>query len=1186
MSLLSLLLRNLTFHWRGNLAVLLGTIVGAAVLSGALLVGDSLRGSLRERTEKQLNGVNNVLIGSRFIRETIPGLDEIERNDNTSTLIPAIVLQAAVTSDKSEKPGRIGKANIYATRGWPTNDQVLAGSEAKAILSPIVAKNLGVSTGDRIRINVQKVSAIPRSSVLGRRKTQDATRTMTVTVEKILSEADSASLFSLNPSPQAPLNIYLPLGYVQSALDQPGRVNAFFHIGKMTNAQLNHAATELIGLEDWGLSVEVHGKDENEYLSVESKQLLLEPSVVESVKEAAIASDLRFAPTLVYLINRMTAANGPTPPVSISGLLTGASSRLGEIPYSIVAALDPTLPAPLGPFMTDPSRPLGDDEIVLVDWSTPTLLGAEVGKPIALTYFKPEIEGRIDEATATFRLRELVPLSGAVDDRNLTPPFPGITDRKSLTSGGVDGWDPPFPYEPTWVGPRDEGFWNKYNTTPKAFITLAAGQKLWGSRFGDITSIRLAPKRAGKAMEQLQQEFASRLSSFLKPELAGLAFEPIRERLQAAGKGSTDFGILFLAFSFFLILAALMLVALLFRLNLDRRAGEFGLLLATGFSPGQVRRMLLREGLILAVVGTLIGLSGATFYAGGMIHLLVALWPTPGVETFLSLHVTWLSLGIGFFSAVIMSQLAILWAVRVLKKLSPSALLNGQTTPPPDPSRPLSENRWSRRLAAGSLVVAIGLAVSAPSMPPGEAQAGTFFGSGAMLLTCGLSLLWAWMKRDRPSSLHGHGDSALISLGTRNATRNPTRSLLTAALLAFAAFLLVAVESFRRQPEKDFAKKTGGSGGFPLIAESDIPIFLDFARQKDHEEGPERDAVEDREDVVEQLQRYYQSNPQALGGKSMDEKVDEVRQGLASIEVYPFRRKGGDDASCLNLYQATRPRILGVPDSLIHRGGFQFVSYLDTPSNEDNPWTLLNREPDPKKPIPMFVEQNTAMWMLKKGLGDVIELPDGSGEVVPFQIVGLLKDSVFQSEILISDQQFRLRFPRQEGYSVFLIDPKAQPIEVVEEWLAEGLAPYGLTLEKSRDRLAAYLAVVNTYLTTFQLLGGFGLLLGVLGLSVVLLRSIWERRSELALLRAVGYSGGNLNRVVLSENLLLLIVGLGSGIISALAAVAPHLLSGNQIPWSRLSLMLGLVLAVGIIITLVTVRASLRTSIVPALRKE
>ena len=81
--------------------------------------------------------------------------------------------------------------------------------------------------------------------------------------------------------------------------------------------------------------------------------------------------------------------------------------------------------------------------------------------------------------------------------------------------------------------------------------------------------------------------------------------------------------------------------------------------------------------------------------------------------------------------------------------------------------------------------------------------------------------------------MHSHvhpGDAmALTRLGVRNAARNPTRSLLTAALIASAAFLLVAVESFRRSPEADFSDLHGGSGRFALVAETDLPLYRDPA---------------------------------------------------------------------------------------------------------------------------------------------------------------------------------------------------------------------------------------------------------------------------------------------------------------------------------------------------------------------
>jgi ABC-type antimicrobial peptide transport system permease subunit len=115
-----------------------------------------------------------------------------------------------------------------------------------------------------------------------------------------------------------------------------------------------------------------------------------------------------------------------------------------------------------------------------------------------------------------------------------------------------------------------------------------------------------------------------------------------------------------LGFSCFLIAAALLLVGLLFRLNLDRRASELGLLLATGYSRRTVRLLLLAEGTALAVIGGLFGLAGALFYAWQMLEFLTRLWPG-----FLRLHATGWSFGVGYFAALMVSVLTIAWTVRV-----------------------------------------------------------------------------------------------------------------------------------------------------------------------------------------------------------------------------------------------------------------------------------------------------------------------------------------------------------------------------------------------------------------------------------------------------------------------------------------------------------------------------------------
>jgi hypothetical protein len=314
---------------------------------------------------------------------------------------------------------------------------------------------------------------------------------------------------------------------------------------------------------------------------------------------------------------------------------------------------------------------------------------------------------------------------------------------------------------------------------------------------------------------------------------------------------------------------------------------------------------------------------------------------------------------------------------------------------------------------------------------------------------------------------------------------------------------------------------------------------------------------------------------------------DSAAGTLQNVAIYAFRLRAGEDASCLNLYQPSRPRLLGVPHALIaERGGFHFLETATPPHDPDKPWQLLE-EPLPDGAIPVFGEANTITWMLKSGLGQDLEVPNEHGEPVRLRIVGVLQDSVFQSELLMSEANFLRLYPREEGHRYFLIDAPADRADAVRTLLETTLADQGLTVQSTKRRLEAYLSVENTYLATFQALGGLGLVLGALGLAVVLLRSVWERRGELALLRALGFRQRTLGWLVLAENSFLLALGLVIGTVTALLAVAPHVLAGSgDVPWLRLVGLLGVVLLVGLAAASVAVSTTLRAPLLPALRRE
>jgi hypothetical protein len=827
----------------------------------------------------------------------------------------------------------------------------------------------------------------------------------------------------------------------------------------------------------------------------------------------------------------------------------------------VVAALDPTLAPPLGPFLPAGVKQLADDEIVMADWQE-SPLPRRIGEKVTLTFFQPERQGELREQSATFRLAEFVPLEGVTGDRHLTPEFPGMTDKLK-----IGDWDPPFPYDNSRIKRRDEKYWDEYRTTPKAYVNLSVGQRLWGSRFGRLTSIRLAPA-SGHDLDKSATAFQAELLRRLDPSKGGLVFNPVREQALRASSGGTDFAELFLGFSFFLIVAALLLVGLLFRLNIDRRAEEIGLLLAVGYRRAAVRRLLLGEGCMLAAAGAVAGSCLAMLYARLLLQLLAALWPGESLQTLLRPHFEPMSLVYGAGGAFLVSVLTIMWAVFSLGRVAPIVLLAGQV-PGEGAKLGRKRRRGSWWVAGSAAVLALGLLASSGRVLDHEMRAMTFFSGGSLLLVAFLAALSGWMRGSRSRTVEGHGPASVARLGVRNAARHPGRSLLTAGLLAAAAFLLVAVEAFRRRADAQEAVAQA-NGGYDLLAESDLPLFRDL----NTEEG--------RREVRDKLVPIYRDE---AGGdnKSAERRARQAADLLRETKVVAFRAQAGDDASCLNLYQPLRPRLLGVPVAFIEgqQGGFRFAATAArTEAERANPWTLLLPQDGE---VSAFGEKNTVEWMLKSKLGGRITLPPDH----QLRIDGLLSDSVFQSSLLVSEPNFLRMYPGHEGYNFFLLRAPADRAEEVRRVLELAYGDRGFQVTPTAERLNAYLAVENTYLSTFQALGGLGLLLGSLGLAVVLLRGVWERRGELALLRALGYRRATLGWLVLAENAFLLLVGLLAGTASALAAVWPHMLTGgSDVPWLHLLALLAGVVLVGLLAGALATASTLRAPLIPALRRE
>jgi putative ABC transport system permease protein len=1117
MHLLTLQRRSLVHHWRSHAAVLLGVIVGTAVLTGALLVGDSLRGSLRAAALDRLGGVAYAVQSLGFFREQLAA-DLAAPPGFRGAFTPIILLR--------------GTASNADTHASATGIHVLGVDDRFGANGPSInaalAEDIGIRPSEDVLIRLAKPTAQSSETLFGQR--DETTLTLRLTVQNIIP-ASGRGVFSLVHSQTTPRNVYVPLATLQRALGRAERVNT------VLITPLNPAGddTPLLQslcqfratLADVGLKLRTSAT--HDYVSLESEAFLLAPPV-ESAGRAA-ANALYCAPTeiLTYLANTIGYR---------SSRRRGEMEMVG-IPYSTVTAWQPgTASEPMTLVDGSPAPPLAAGEILLNEWAA-----NELHRGIELSYYVTDAPGQLNTEYAGFQRRGVVRIAGAADDPGLTPEYPGLTDARSLAD-----WRPPFPINLRRIRPQDEAYWEEHKATPKAFISLADGQRIWArdpERFGRLTAMRVYPA-------SLRDRFESELHARLDIAQLGLHVDAVRARALAAGAGTTDFGGLFLGFSLFLIASAAMLVGLLFKLGIERRGHEVGLLLAIGFSRARVWRLLIAEAAVVALCGAGAGVLGACCYAALLLVILRHWWGSTFAAGLLHFHATATSCLVGGGVSLLIAIFAMLWALRSTVRATPRALL---ARIGPGSSAPPSRQTSRRTIALACFAGLIGLV--SPGLTLATSRVGslaTFFIAGSSFLVAGLAGLAYWLQVERGASIHPSGACAWLRLGVRNARRAAGRSLLTVGLIACATFVIAALQAFRVDVGHDTALREAGTGGFELMAESDVPLLNDPNASR------------------------YQANLTL---------PDAAQRGLADVRVVAFRVHDGDEASCLNLYQPTQPRILGVPEFMARRGGFAFAGSLArTDQERRHPWTLL-RAASAEGVIPAIADEAAARWQLHLNLGDELQITDERGRAVRLRLVALLQGSVLQGEVLIAESAFTRLFPSTTGYRFFLIDAPPDRVTEVARTLSSELSDYGLAVTPTTRRLEELLGVQNVYLAAFQTLGGLGLLLGTAGLAAVMLRNVWERRGELALLRALGFSRGALVGVVLIENMFLVGTGLLIGLACAALVDAPHILArATPVPWASLVLLFAVVFLAGLSAGLAALLSALRAPLLPALRSE
>jgi len=258
MQTVQLIKRSLAYYWQTNVVVVLGVAIAVSVLAGALLIGESVRSSLRDLSSQRLGKTDDLITSATFFREQLAA----DLENGIGVTCPMIALEGVVVHEPSRR--RAGGVKVYGIdeRFWKFNGVagVKTPGDRNALVSQSLASELGSSPGESLVLRIEKPSDIPVESLHGRK--EDPGRTIRLSVGGVLG-SESLGEFSLQPQHGAVRAVFVSLRFLQQELEQNSRVNTILvarSAGTQPAQQQQSIAALLKSkttLEDLGLNLRI-----------------------------------------------------------------------------------------------------------------------------------------------------------------------------------------------------------------------------------------------------------------------------------------------------------------------------------------------------------------------------------------------------------------------------------------------------------------------------------------------------------------------------------------------------------------------------------------------------------------------------------------------------------------------------------------------------------------------------------------------------------------------------------------------------------------------------------------------------------------------------------------------------------------------------------------------------------------
>jgi putative ABC transport system permease protein len=633
-----------------------------------------------------------------------------------------------------------------------------------------------------------------------------------------------------------------------------------------------------------------------------------------------------------------------------------------------------------------------------------------------------------------------------------------------------------------------------------------------------------------------------------------------QDRLRSADDTASALTDLYFTMGMFAVSAGILLLVNIFVMLADERRSELGMLRALGLRRLPLVRAFATEGWLYSVAASLLGA-----FAGIQVGRVIA-WRADSIlsggDEIFSLNLLfaykWSTVARGFVIGFVVSLMTIVVTSIRVSRLNVIAAIRDL----PAIRRRRVRRRWAR---AGVILVGIGVAWTVLAVSTVDAY-GVMIGPAFVIIGVGPSLARRIAVRAAlavtAAALLIWGTLTIPVLGVLDVDVTIPVFLVQGLMMAGAAVAIVSV--YQGRIARLLGRATGGSipvrlglshpierrfrtamtlGMFAIVVLTLVYLSVISFMFRNHVDTISEEAGGGFNVIV----TANPTNPVTLDQLASTPGVQSVAPlayGQASFVV------PGDDPVTWPV-TGFGPELLRSPPAMQELGAY---------ASESDAWQAVLEDPDLVIVDEFFLATGGGPSSSVLEVGDTLDITDPvNGGARTLTVAALAENDFVNSGAWFGLDGYRDVFGARAVYSRFYLaadDPTGVATRIRAEHIANGA-----DAEAVRDHVDAIVAQNTGFFTLMQQFVGVGLIVGIAGIGVLLVRAVRERRREIGVLRALGFQVRAVSRALLVEGGFIAVEGVTIGVVVALVSSYGLVTSGNNfaegfawgVPWREVA---------------------------------